>query len=92
MAASDRAETVGFIGLGAMGNHMVLASTKILPDIGTDAIFSIQLNNLINRTIESGKPRYNFAVFDVNDESMDRVIEHHRSKNPETKLIRCSCK
>lgn len=23
---------------------------------------------------------------------MDRVIEHHRSKNPETKLIRCSCK
>ena len=41
MAASDRAETVGFIGLGAMGHHMVLAFTKRLPDFGTDASFSI---------------------------------------------------
>lgn len=91
MAASDRANTVGFIGLGAMGNHMVLASTKILPDTDTDAIFTMKINNLISRTIESGKPRYNFAVFDVNGESMDRVIEHHRFKNGETKLMKCSC-
>jgi hypothetical protein len=41
MAASDRAKTIGFIGLGAMGDHMVLASTKILPDIDTDVTFTI---------------------------------------------------
>lgn len=83
---------MGFIGLGAMGNHMVLASTDTVPDIDTDSMFVNQLNNLINRTLESGKPKYNFAVFDVNDETMDRVIKIHHSRNPETKLIKCSCK
>lgn len=52
-----------------------------------------QLNNLINRTLtKTGKAKYSFAVFDVSDETMDRVIKRHQSKNPETKLIKCSCK
>ncbi|KAI7551444.1 hypothetical protein KC331_g2551 [Hortaea werneckii] len=67
---ADRGNTVGFIGLGAMGHHM--------------------LNNLITRTMDSGKAKFNFAVFDVNSEAMDNVEKRHQSENPETKLIKCS--
>ncbi|KAI7644147.1 hypothetical protein KC322_g19746, partial [Hortaea werneckii] len=67
---ADRANTVGFIGLGAMGHHM--------------------LNNLITRTKDSGKAKFNFAVFDVNGEAMDRIEKRHQSENPEIKVIKCS--
>lgn len=93
IASPDRTNTVGFIGLGAMGNHMVLAPTGNVQEVEVTNPLVAQLNNLINRTLtETGKAKYNFAVFDVNDETMDRVIKHHQSKNPETKLIKCSCK
>ncbi|GAB1730509.1 hypothetical protein NU195Hw_g5993t1 [Hortaea werneckii] len=67
---ADRANTVGFIGLGAMGHHM--------------------LNNLITRTKDAGKAKFNFALFDVNSEAMDRIEKRHQSENPETKVIKCS--
>ncbi|KPI39369.1 3-hydroxyisobutyrate dehydrogenase, mitochondrial [Cyphellophora attinorum] len=61
----ERTSTIGFIGLGAMGNHM--------------------LNNLICRS-----PFKRFAVFDINDATVNGVIARHKSENPSAQILKCA--
>ncbi|KAJ9626681.1 hypothetical protein H2204_009951 [Knufia peltigerae] len=62
----NRAGTIGFIGLGAMGNHM--------------------LNNLVKKSTSKRK----FALFDVNEDAMDSVIQRHKTEHAAVSISRCA--
>ncbi|RSL67870.1 hypothetical protein CEP53_002814 [Fusarium sp. AF-6] len=69
--STDRSNTIGFIGLGAMGNHM--------------------FNNLVSRyrIPESGNG-VGFALYDVNQAAVDKIIKYHDSEHPNVSLTSCS--
>lgn len=91
---ANRANTIGFIGLGAMGNHMVcqlqISSYQSKP---TNKPSLLQLSNLISRYAPSRSGQeVSFALCDVNEATVDSIIKHHGSENPNVPLIKCICK
>ncbi|CAN9168107.1 unnamed protein product [Alternaria alternata] len=66
----DRSNTIGFIGLGAMGHHM--------------------LNNLITRHKRPGSGEVGYALCDVDQAAVDKIVKHHASEHPNTPLVSCS--
>ncbi|CAN9080461.1 unnamed protein product [Alternaria sp. RS040] len=66
----DRSNTIGFIGLGAMGHHM--------------------LNNLVARHKRPGSGEVGYALCDVDQAAVDKIVKHHASEHPNTPLVSCS--
>ena len=87
LRGADRARTVGFIGLGAMGSHMV--SQAVVPYLLL--CLNIRVKKFYNLVTKSS-PRTQFAVFDVNDDTVTATIQRHKTHNPNVKVLRCSCK
>jgi hypothetical protein len=92
--STDRANTISFISLSAMGNHMVRNPSveqessicRVLTDFA-------QLNNLITRYRQPGSGNeLGFALCDVNQATVDSVIKRHGTERPNVTLVSCSCK
>ncbi|CAN9254560.1 unnamed protein product [Alternaria alternata] len=66
----DRSNTIGFIGLGAMGHHMVEPLTA--PDH------------------RPGSGEVGYALCDVDQAAVDKIVKHHASEHPNTPLVSCS--
>jgi len=56
-----------------------------------DAKAGDQLNNLVTYSVKSSSPFKKFAIFDVNENAMNGVIQRHRKDHPLAQIIKCSC-